>query len=233
MFLKVCEQTAVTYGTRNRNMDQDRRDAAAWAKEWQIKRKNRMILYVIAGIVGIALIGYLISFIVIHTERSTFGSAEEMRAACQGRYEESSYYEDIIIEGDQFTLTYLERSHYDRDYAERYGYEYDYYDSEYEDRVVEWDYRHGVIKTEWMGDIIVDKNGNLRRGKSYYGTFYKTDKPRPELIDPSTLTNPDGEADAELTPEEEQVIEEREENIETDEEALDGAEGSDEADVQA
>ena len=37
-------------------MDQYRRDAAAWAKEWQIKRKNRMILYVLAGILAVALI---------------------------------------------------------------------------------------------------------------------------------------------------------------------------------
>lgn len=214
-------------------MDQDRRDAAAWAKEWQIKRKNRMILYVLAGILGVALIGYLISFIVIHSERSTYRSAEEMRAACQGRYEESQYYEDLMIEEDQVILTYLERSHYDRDYAERYGYEYDYDDSVYDDRVKEWDYRHGVIRTEWMGDLIVDKNGNIRRGDRYYGTFYKTDKPRPERIDPSTLSTPDGEPDAEFTPEEEQVIEEREENLETDEEALEGTEDSDETDVQS
>ena len=141
-------------------MDQDRRDAAAWAKEWQIKRKNRRLLYVLAGILAIALIGYLISFLVVHTERSTYGSEEEMRAACQGRYEESNYYEDLIIEGDQVTLTYLERSHYDRDYAERYGYEYEYNDSVYEDRVIEWDYRHGVIKTEWMGELM--REGKIR-----------------------------------------------------------------------
>ena len=48
-----------------------------------------------------------------------------------------------------------------------------------------------------MGDIIVDKNGNIRRGDRYYSTFYKTDKPRPEKIDPSTLSNPEGNNDAE------------------------------------
>lgn len=217
-------------------MDQDRRDAAAWAKEWQIKRKNRMIIGVIAGILGVVLIGYFIRFLIIHTERTTFGSEEEMRAACQGRYEESSYYEDLMIEEDTVTLTYLERSHYDRDYAERYGYEYDYNDSIYEDRVVEWDYRHGLIKTEWMGDLIVDKNGNIRRGDSYYGTFYKTNKPRPEPIDPSTLSNPEGEENAELTTEEEQILEERDENLEADENALEDSEdteNTDETDVPA
>ena len=60
-------------------MDQDRRDAAAWAKEWQIKRKNRAILYVLASILAVAMIGWLISFIVIHSERSTYGSVEEIR----------------------------------------------------------------------------------------------------------------------------------------------------------
>ena len=224
---------------KKKEMDQNRRDAAAWAKEWQIKRKNRRLLYVLVGLLAVVLIGYLIRFIIIHSERSTFGSAEEMRAACQGRYEESHYYEDIIIEGDMITLTYLERSHYDRDYAERYGYEYNYGDSVYEDRAVEWDYRDGVIRTEWMGDLVVDKNGNVRRGDSYYETFYKTDKPRPEPIDPSTLSNPEGDADAEFTPEEEQVIEEREESLEADEEAQEDAEDAedtedaDETDVQA
>jgi hypothetical protein len=213
-------------------MDQDRRDAAAWAKEWQIKRKNRKILYAIGIILGIALIGFMISFLVVHTQRSTFGSEEAMRAACQGRYEESSYYEDIIIEEDKVTLTYLEISHYDREYAEKYGYEYDYNDSVYDDRVTEWDYRHGVIKTEWMGDLIVDKNGNIRRGDRYYSTFYKTDKPRPEPIDPSTLSNPEGDEDADISTEEEEAFEEREESLESTEDAAEDAVVEGENDVQ-
>lgn len=214
-------------------MDQDRRDAAAWAKEWQIKRKNRRLIYALTGLLAVALIGYLISFIVIHTERTTFRSAEEMRAALQGRYEESQYYEDVIIEGDQITLTYYEMSHYDREYAERYGYEYDSEDSVYDDRIVEWDYRHGVIKTKWMGDIIVDKNGNIRRNDRYYDTYYKTDKPRPEPIDPSTLNNPEGNADAEISPEEESAIEEREQDLEATDDAAEDAGTTDENDVQA
>ena len=214
-------------------MDQDRRDAAAWAKEWQIKRKNRRLIYALTGLLAVALIGYLISFIVIHTERTTFRSAEEMRAALQGRYEESQYYEDVIIEGDQITLTYYEMSHYDREYAERYGYEYDMEDSVYDDRIVEWDYRHGVIKTKWMGDIIVDKNGNIRRNDRYYDTYYKTDKPRPEPIDPSTLNNPEGNADAEISPEEESAIEEREQDLEATDDAAEDAGTTDENDVQA
>ena len=209
-------------------MDQDRRDAAAWAKEWQIKRKNRRILYVLAGILAVAAIGYLISFITIHAERTTFGSAEEMRLAMQGRYAIERDYEDIIIEGDEITLTYLSLSHYDREYAEKYGYE-EYDDSVYDDHVVEWDYRHGVIRTEWMGDLVVDKNGNIRRGDSYYETFYKTDKPRPEPIDPSTLSNPAGDVDAEISPEEEELIEGIEENLQADVEAMEDAEESDEA----
>ena len=171
-------------------MDQDRRDAAAWAKEWQIKQKNRRLLMVLGGIA------------IIHIERTTFGSVEEMRAAMQGRYAIERDYEDIYIDGDTITLTYLSYSHYDRRYAEEYGYNYDEEDSVYEDDVAEWDYRHGVIKTRWMGDIIVDKNGNIRRGDYSYSTFYRTDKPRPEPIDPSTLENK--ESDAEETPDPEE-----------------------------
>ena len=66
-------------------MDQDRRDAAAWAKEWQIRQKNRRILYVLAAIALIAAVSFTIKFVIVHTERTTFGSEEEMRAAMQGR----------------------------------------------------------------------------------------------------------------------------------------------------
>ena len=84
-----------------------------------------------------------------------------------------------------------------------------------------------------MGDLIVDKNGNLRRGDSYYGTFYKTDKPRPEPIDPSTLKTPEGSInlenqDGSITMDasdgEEEALEEREESLEsTDSAALEAA----------
>lgn len=207
-------------------MDQDRRNAAAWAKEWQIKRKNRRLLCVLAGLLAVAVIGWLISFITIHVERTTFRSAEEMRSAMQGRYAIERDYEDIIIDGDEVTLTYMSFSHYDREYAEKYGYDYYGDDSVYEDHVTAWDYRHGVIKTEWMGDLVVDKNGNIRRGDSYYSTFYKTDKQRPEPIDPSTLTNPEGNEGAEISPEEEQLIEEIEDSIESDEHALEGVQAA-------
>ncbi len=217
-------------------MDQDRRDAAAWAKEWQIKQKNRRLVLVIVGLIAIAAIGYLISFITIKAERTTFKSVEDMRAAMQGRYAIERDYEDIIIEGDDITLTYMSFSHYDRDYAERYGYDYFGDDSVYEDHVREWDYRHGVIKTDWMGDLVVDKYGNIRRGDSYYYTFYKTDKPRPEPIDPSTLKNPEGNEGAEITPEEEEAVEEWEDSLEADEDAVEKTEEmeeTDETDVQA
>ena len=204
-------------------MDQDRRDAAAWAKEWYIKQKNRRLLLALAFLLLLAAIGYMIHFTIVHVERTTFRSVEDMRKAMQGRYAIERDLEDIVIDGDEVVLTYLSFSHYDRDYAEKYGYDYYGDDSVYEDHVVEWDYRNGVIKTGWMGDLIVDKNGNIRRGDNYYGTFYKTDKPRPEPIDPSTLNNPEGDSNAELSPEEEEAIEEREESIESTEDAAEDA----------
>ena len=80
-------------------------------------------------------------------------SEEEMRAAMQGRFVYDMY-EDFYFEGDTVTKTYYSISHYDREYAEQYGYE-EYGDSVYEDTVVKWDYRRGVIKCKWMEDIIV------------------------------------------------------------------------------
>ena len=214
-------------------MDQDRRDANAWAKEWYIRQKNRRLLMVLGAVLLVAAIGYAVHFTIVHVERTTFRSTEDMRKAMQGRFAMERDYEDIIIEGDEITLTYLAYTHYNREYAERYGYDYDEQDSVYEDHVVKWDYRNGVIRTEWMGDLIVDKNGNLRRGDSYYGTFYKTDKPRPEPIDPSTLKTPEGsinmeDPDGSITMEasdgEEEAFEEREESLEsTDSAALEAA----------
>jgi len=214
-------------------MDQDRRDANAWAKEWYIRQKNRRLLMVLGAILLVAAIGYAVHFTIVHVERTTFRSTEDMRKAMQGRFAIERDYEDIIIEGDEVTLTYLAYTHYNREYAERYGYDYDEQDSVYEDHIVKWDYRNGVIRTQWMGDLIVDKNGNLRRGDSYYGTFYKTDKPRPEPIDPSTLKTPEGSInlenqDGSITMEasdgEEEAFEEREESLEsTDSAALEAA----------
>lgn len=165
-------------------MDQDRRDAAAWAEEWRIKHKNRKIIGVIAAIAFVVLAVWGASRISEIMNRTIFSSEAEMREAMQGRFAIERWYEDIIIEGDEVTLTFLSMSHYDRDYAERHGYDYEE-DSVYHDRVVEWDYRHGVIRTEWMSEMIVDKKGNIRR----YGntTYYRTNKPRPEPIDPATL----------------------------------------------
>ena len=86
-------------------MDQDRRDAAAWAREWQIKQRNRRLLMVLGAIALVALIGYMVYFTIVHVERTTFHSAEEMRKAMQGRYAIERDYEDIIIEGDDIRLT--------------------------------------------------------------------------------------------------------------------------------
>ena len=213
-------------------MDQDRRDAAAWAKEWSIRQRNRRLLIVLGAILLIAVTGFVVNFIIVHVERTTFHSVEEMRKAMQGRYAIERDYEDIVIEGDEIVLTYLAYTHYNREYAERYGYNYDEEDSVYEDHIVKWDYRNGVIKTEWMGDIIVDKNGNIRRGDRYYGTFYKTDKPRPEPIDPSTLKNPEGDINADISDDEEEALEEREESIESTEDAAEDAGIEGENDVQ-
>ena len=213
-------------------MDQDRRDAAAWAKEWQIRQKNRRLLMALGFLLLLAVIGYMIHFTIVHVERTTFKSVEDMRKAMQGRYAIERDYEDIIIEGDEITLTYLSFSHYDREFAEKYGYDYSGEDSVYDDHIEEWDYRNGVIRTQWMGDIIVDKNGNIRRGDRYYSTFYKTDKPRPEPIDPSTLSNPEGDINADISAEDEQLFEEREEIIESTEDAAEDAVPEGENDVQ-
>ncbi len=213
-------------------MNQDRRDAAAWAKEWQIRQKNRRLLMALGFLLLLAVIGYMIHFTIVHVERTTFKSVEDMRKAMQGRYAIERDYEDIIIEGDEITLTYLSFSHYDREFAEKYGYDYSGEDSVYDDHIEEWDYRNGVIRTQWMGDIIVDKNGNIRRGDRYYSTFYKTDKPRPEPIDPSTLSTPEGDINADISAEDEQLFEEREEIIESTEDAAEEAVPEGENDVQ-
>ncbi len=212
-------------------MDQNRRDAAAWAKEWQIRQKNRKLLMALALLLLAAVIGYMIHFTVVHVERTTFKSEEDMRKAMQGRYADERVLEDLVIEGDDITLTYLAYSHYNREYAENYGYNYDEHDSVYEDSVEEWDYRNGVIKTRWMGDIIVDKNGDIRR-KDFHMTFRKTDKPRPEPIDPSTLTNPEGSIGADVSTEVLDAFEEREEQIESTEDASEDVETEGESDVQ-
>lgn len=214
-------------------MDQNRRNAEAWAKEWYIRRKNQRLLMAVAFVVLVAAIAFLINFIIVHVERTTFKSEEEMRKAMQGRFAIERDYEDIVIEGDDIVLTYLAYSHYNRDYAERYGYNYDEQDSVYEDRVVKWDYRNGVIKTAWMGDIIVDKNGNIRRGDEYYFTFYKTDKSRPEPIDPATLKNVEGDVNADIPEEDEEAFEEIHEDLEALQDAAEDAELTGESDVES
>lgn len=211
-------------------MDQDRRDAAAWAKEWYIRKKNRRLLYTLLAILAVTAIVFAVRFVIVQLERTTFGSEEEMRAAMQGRYAIERDYEDIYIEGDKITLTYLAYTHYNREYAEKYGYDYDEEDAVYEDDVAKWDYRHGVIKTYWMGDIIVDKDGNIRRGDYSYSTFRRTDEPRPEPIDPSTLNEPEGDINAEIDPEEEEAVEERSEELDLTQDAaaaadIDASEG--------
>jgi hypothetical protein len=87
-------------------MDQDRRDAAAWAKEWQIRQKNRRLLLALGLILLLAVVGFIVNFAIVQVERTTFGSVEDMRKAMQGRYAIERDFEDVIIEGDEITLTY-------------------------------------------------------------------------------------------------------------------------------
>ena len=163
-------------------MDQDRQEAKAWALEWQIRNKNRKIRNVLLAIVLLVVLYFAVSFIVIKATRTTYPSEEAMRAALQGRFE-TDYCEDIEIIGDDITVTYYEISHYDRDYAETYGYS-QYGDAEYEDTIEKWDYRRGIIRGRWMSDIKVDRDGNL----VYYSqTYVKSNDPKPTPLDPSTL----------------------------------------------
>ena len=176
-----------------KNYDQNRRDAMYWAEEWAIKQKRKKIFIALGALVAVAVLGFAINYLSILGSRTVFHSEEEMRAAVQGRFA-TDYFEDIYFEGDDVTLTYYNMSHYDREYAERYGYD-EYDDSVYEDKVEKWDYRRGVIKFHWMSEMYVDRDGNL----VYYSqVFKKTDEPAPEPIDPSTLNNyhPEGEEDA-------------------------------------
>ena len=202
-------------------MDQDRREAAAWAEDWRIRKKNRTLYTVIGVVIALVLLGIGINYAVLRMNRMSFESADAMREAMQGRFSIESSYMDIIIEGDDVTLTYWACSHYDRRYAEEYGYDADE-DSVYTDRVVKWDYKRGVMKTEWMGDLVVDRDGNIKRGK--YTTFYRTDRPRPEPLDPATLGKGTETLDGNgLSEEDEAAAEEREESLEETQEAAEEA----------
>lgn len=206
-------------------MDQERRDAAAWAQEWAIRKKNRRIIRIIAALVLIWVFGMLVNLISVRMTRMTFGSEEEMRKSLQGRYAIDRSYEDIIIEGDDITVTYYEVSHYNLDYAREYGYSEEFGNTVYEAVVTEWDYRHGVIKTDWMDDIIVDQDGNLIRYRT--SKYVKTDKPAPTPIDPAELNSSDS-GDAVITDEEAEAIEQREESLEkTEEEQQESSEALD------
>ena len=182
---------------KNNNYDQNRREAMYWAEEWSLKQRRKKVFLALGAVVAAVIIGYAIYYLSILGSRTVFHSEEEMRAAIQGRFATETY-EDIVFEGDDVTLTYYNMSHYDRDYAERYGYD-EYDDSVYEDKVEEWDYRKGVIRFHWMSEIYVDKAGNL---VYYQQVFKKTDEPAPEPIDPSTLGNYHSEGEEEALPEE-------------------------------
>ena len=134
-------------------------------------------------VVALALLAFIISYVSIMVSRTTYESEEAMKAALQGRFA-TDYAEDIVIEGDNLTLTYYNQSHYDLEYAEKYGYS-DYEDSVYDDEIVKWDYRRGEIKLNWMDTITIDKDGDL----VYYSQKYrKTNEPKPTPLDPSLLS---------------------------------------------
>ena len=167
----------------NTGMTQDRRDAMHWAEEWRIRQRNKRILLIVVAVLAVALLAFIINYVSIMVSRTTYASEEEMKAALQGRYE-TDYAEDIVIDGDSLTLTYYNQSHYDLEYAEKYGYS-DYEDSVYDDEIVEWDYRRGQIKLKWMDTITVDKSGNL---VYYHQQYKKTNEPKPTPLDPSLLS---------------------------------------------
>ena len=201
-------------------MDNDRRDARTWAQEWSIRQRNLRIIKVLAIIAIIIALYFVIHFITVTATRTTFHSVEEMRAAMQGRYE-TDYCEDIEIIGDDVTLTYYEISHYDPDYAEKYGYS-GYDDSVYEDSVEKWDYRNGVIKCRWMDDLIIDKQGNIR----YYNqTFVKTDADRPVPFDRSILDQDSSTEEPEdyLTEDELNALDASKDSLDQTEEAAEDA----------
>lgn len=154
-----------------------------WAEEWRIRQRNKKIVLGVVVVVALALLAFIISYVSIMVSRTTYESEEAMKAALQGRFA-TDYAEDIVIEGDNLTLTYYNQSHYDLEYAEKYGYS-DYEDSVYDDEIVKWDYRRGEIKLNWMDTITIDKDGDL----VYYSQKYrKTNEPKPTPIDPSLLS---------------------------------------------
>ena len=197
-------------------MDESRRHAEAWAQEWRLRKRNKTLITVIAVVVLLVAAISLMSYFSNRVGRMTFSSEEEMKAAVQGRYALDTSYTDLVIEGDKVTNTYWSYSHYNRDYAERYGYDAEQ-DSVHTDYIVKWDYKHGVLKTEWMGDLIIDKDGNIHKGK--YTVLYKTDRPRPDPIDPATLSNPDGDPNAIIPEDMANEIDERNDSIEEANEA--------------
>ena len=215
--------------SKKKILDQNRRDAMYWAEEWRIKQRRRRIFTGIGAVIAVVALGFLINYISILGSRMVFSSEEEMREYVQGRFA-NDMYEDIYIEGDKITLTYYSISHYDKEYAEKWGYE-DYGDSVYEDRIVKWDYRRGAIKCDWMSDITIDRDGDL---VYYHQKFVKTDEPAPVPFDPSTLENynPEGEEappaeepdfDDPATQEEQEAAEEQQESLEGTEEAAEDA----------
>ncbi len=208
-------------------MDESRRHAEAWAMEWKLRKRNQRIITIVVGALVLIAAIMTVDYFSTRIGRSTYSSAEEMKAAVQGRYALESAYMDLVIEGDEVTLTYWAYSHYDRDYAERYGYDVDE-DSVHTDHIVKFDYKHGVLKTEWMDDLIIDKDGNIHKGK--YTVLYKTTRPRPEPIDPSTLDHPEGDPEYALPDTIDDSVDERDDEIE---EAIEAAAAAAAAKVEA
>ena len=194
------------------NYEQDRRDAAAWATDWRVKKRNRRIILAVVAIAAITAFVFGVRFLTEYMTRTLYSSEQEMRAALQGRFE-SDYAEDIEIIGDDIIVTYYERSHYDLEYAKKYGYS-EYGDSVYEDTVEEWDYRHGRIKCRWMSDMTIDRKGRIVQ---YGEVFTKTNAPRPTPIDPSLLDGNGGSSD--LSEEDQAAQDEHDESLEATEEA--------------
>ena len=106
---------------RNNIADQNRREAQFWASEWRYKQKKKKIIIAVAAVVCLAVLAAVIHFVSIKATRTTYSSEEEMKAALQGRFK-GYYSEDIFIDGDKIRIVYYEKSHYDIEYARKYGY---------------------------------------------------------------------------------------------------------------
>lgn len=131
-------------------------------KEKQKKKRIRILIVVVAVVLTIIIV-YFIAHAIMLSNRSTYGSADEMRNALQGTY---TYYSEItgkasrqiVISGNKLTYKYGLSDLRDFDYDIR-----------------EWNYNEGTIKT--FETLVVMKNGALQEkdGDVYEKGGYMSD----------------------------------------------------------